>query len=145
MKRYVFELLFHINYFEDTEDAEFEVALVEVAPSLGENLWHDEDETMLALVEEIEGETCTHDYCGSDDGKFCRFGYALYEADRSEVDHIVGLWRAALDQRFGASLLGPTIRYRYVMKPEDDVMVDEEAFVAALAAHPPVEEPTATA
>lgn len=139
-KRYFFELECHVNYFHDTTDAEFENVLIEVSPEVGEAMWEDEDEVMLEIVQDIEGQTVTHNFAGMDNGKYVHVGYGLYEAERHEIDHIVDLWRTALEETFGAENFGETIRYSFTV-PEDqeDSEIYDQKREEAINSHQPLD------
>lgn len=140
--RYYFHLSFHTNYFDASDVIKAAEVYFEVTPSLGERLYDDKDEELLDLVMQIESDSnVTHDFFGENDGKFCTFGYSIYEADASEVDRIAEMWKEALGEKFGANNLGKMIRYDYEVPPEDDTdELHDSLFAEAIRSVPPVEE-----
>lgn len=123
--RYLFELSFHTNYFEENEyePARFTVVAFEVTKKIYEDTGMSSG-PIVELYEDIEGNTVTHDYYGQEDDKWSRTGYSIYETD--VIEDIVEEWTEGLKSAYGSEVKDP-IRYSFVSYSADDYEVNEAA------------------
>lgn len=114
---YLFELIFHTNYFKEDEGPDnFLVVTYEGNKQVREDI---SSGVIADLREEIEADTVTHDFYGVDSDKWSRNGYSIYEADETEVEDIITMWTQGLKDAYGDNIKDP-VRYSFVVNADED-------------------------